>query len=120
VSLVAQPLPTQRAAREIRHAKVEHLTNAAQRERVGQVADQRRDAAYADVLKRETELVAGHGDLRYTAFLTATVLDGDDLPDACAALEQAALQSHLEIRRLYGQQDQAFRAAALPLALGLR
>lgn len=120
VSLVAEPLPAARARRDIRRAKVEHLTNAAQRERLGQIADQRHDAEYADLLTREAELVAGHGELRYTGYLTVTVPDVADLPAACAAVEQAAMQSHLEIRRLFGQQDQAFLAAALPLARGLR
>lgn len=120
VSLVAQPLAAEKASRQIRRAKVEHLTNAEQRARLGQVADARQDAEYADVLAREAELVAGHGDLRFTGYVSTTVPDEDDLPAAAAAVELAALQSHLELRRLYGQQDQAFCAAALPLALGLR
>lgn len=120
VSLVAEPLTADKAARAIRRAKVEHLTNADQRQRIGQVTDRRQEQEYADLLAREAELVAGHGSLRFTGYVTVTVDDDDALPAACAAVEQAALQSHLELRRLYGNQDQAFLAGALPLARGLR
>ena len=43
----------------------------------------------------------------------------EELEAACAAVEQAALQSSCELRRLAGQQAQAFTAAALPFCRGL-
>ena len=42
-------------------------------------------------------------------------VDLDDLERAVAHLEQAAIQASCETRRLWGQQAQAFAAAALPL-----
>jgi len=39
----------------------------------------------------------------------------DDLDAAVSTIEQAAIQASCEIRRLVGQQAQAFTAAALPL-----
>ena len=41
--------------------------------------------------------------------------DPDELERAVAAIEQAAIQASCETRRLWGQQAQAFSAAALPL-----
>ena len=42
-----------------------------------------------------------------------------ELEDACGQVEQAAHRAFLELRRLYGQQDEAF-TFTLPLARGLR
>lgn len=58
--------------------------------------------------------VAGHGDYRFTGYLTVTAPTLVELGNACGEVEQAAHQSLLELRRLYGEQDAAF-AAALPL-----
>ncbi len=41
-----------------------------------------------------------------------------ELTEACAAVEQAAGQARIEVRRLYGEQDVAF-ACSLPLGRGL-
>ena len=118
-TLLAEPLPTARALREIRRAKVEHASDAAQRHRIGQVEDEATRAEVADLERREAELVAGHGDLRFTGLLTVSAPSQAELDDRCAALETAAAQAMCEVRRLVGQQGIAFLAAALPLARGV-
>jgi hypothetical protein len=52
--------------------------------------------------------------------VTVTAATETELEDACAQVEQAAVRSVLEVRRVYGEQDQAFIAGALPLARGVR
>jgi hypothetical protein len=89
------------------------------RDRVGQVTTERQRAEAADVRRRERELVAGHGQYRFTAYLTVTGTSRVELEEACGQVEQAAHACLLEIRRLYGEQDQAF-AFTLPLCRGLR
>ena len=49
-----------------------------------------------------------------------TAADADQLDAACAEVEVAAGQAGCELRRLVGQQAQAFAAAALPLGRGLK
>jgi len=118
-TLVAEPLPAAKALREIRRAKVEHAADAAQRAKSGQVEDEGLRAERADLLRREQDLIAGHGDLRFTGLITVTTANAQDLAGACAATESAAAQAMCELRRLVGQQGQAHAAAALPLARGL-
>ena len=118
-SLVAQPLTTAEAMRAVRRERVEYQTDAAHRQRVGQISDFTAEQEWADVTQRERDLVAGHGDLRYAGFLSVTAPDLDSLQAARAAIEQAAVQAGCETRLLVGQQAQAFVAAALPLCRGI-
>ncbi|SDD22501.1 hypothetical protein SAMN05216410_2987 [Sanguibacter gelidistatuariae] len=119
VTLIAEPMPAARALREIRRAKVEYLADAGHRAKVGQIEDETANAAYAEVLRREQDLISGHGDYRFTGLITVTAPTAGDLETACGATETAAAQAMCELRRLVGQQGQAHLAAALPLARGL-
>jgi hypothetical protein len=114
VSVVMEPVSPRRAAREVQAARTAELADEALREKAGQIATARRRAEHEALLARERELVAGHGDYRFTGYLTVTAATRDALETACGEVEQAAHQSLLEVRRLYGEQDTAF-AAALPL-----
>lgn len=118
-SLIAEPLSPAKALREIRRSKVEHTADAAQRTRIGRLEDESTRAEAADLIRREQDLVAGHGDLRFAGFVTVTAADEQSLAAACAATEAAAAQAMCELRRLVGQQLQAHAAASLPLARGL-
>jgi hypothetical protein len=70
---------------------------------------------YQDVLQQEADLTAGHGILRATGLSAVSAGDPGELERAVSALEQAAIQASCGTRRLWGQQAQAFAAAALPL-----
>ena len=119
VTLIAEPLPTGKALREIRRAKVEHVADAAQRARIGQIENEATRAEVADLERREAELVAGHGDLRFTGLVTVSADSPAELEQRCAAMETAAAQAMCEVRRLVGQQGVAHAAACLPLARGV-
>jgi hypothetical protein len=119
VSILYDPIRPDVAARTIRRRKVEHLSDRAQRARLGQIEDAAISAELDDVLQQEADLVAGHGILRYTAFVAVTATSAETLEAAIAQIEQSAIQASCETRRVYGQQAQAFVAAALPLARGL-
>lgn len=119
VAVVAQPVDPRRAARETRAARTAELANAAMRARVGQVTTERTRTEAADVEEREAELVAGHAAYRFSGYVTVSGRSLEELEDACGQVEQAAHRAFLEIRRLYGQQDEAF-TFTLPLARGLR
>lgn len=119
VTLIAEPLATGKALREIRRAKVEHVADAAQRARIGQIESESTRAEVADLERREAELVAGHGDLRFTGLITVSADDAAQLEGRCASMETAAAQAMCEVRRVVGQQGVAHAAACLPLAGGV-
>ena len=106
-------------ARDIRRKKTEYVSDAAQRQRIGQIEDAQQTAEYKDVFQQEADLTAGHGVLRATGLVAISASDPDELESAVSAVEQAAIQASCETRRLWGQQAQAFAAVALPLCRGL-
>lgn len=114
-TLLYTPMRTEQAARDIRKKKTEYISDAGQRARIGQIEDAQQSAEYNDVLQQEADLTAGHGILRTTGLIAVSAQDPDDLERAVADIEQAAIQASCETRRLWGQQAQAFSAAALPL-----
>ena len=114
-TLLYTPLRTDQASRDIRKKKTEYISDAAQRQRIGQIEDSQQSAEYDDVLQQEADLTAGHGILRVTGLINVTASDADELESVVAGIEQAAIQASCETRRLWGQQAQAFTAAALPL-----
>lgn len=118
-TLLARPLPPGRALREIRRARAEQLADAAARARVGRVEDEAARAAAEELSRRESDLVAGHGDLRFVGLLTVTAATLDELTEARAMTETAAAQAGCELRRLVGRQVPAFAAAVLPLVRNL-
>lgn len=114
-SLICTPMRSDQAARDIRKKKVEHISDQAQRAKIGQIEDAAQTAEYHDVLQQEADLTAGHGVLRYTGLISVSAPTIEELEAAVAAIEQAAIQASCETRRLVGQQAAAFTAAALPL-----
>jgi hypothetical protein len=119
VAVHAEPVSSRRAAQQAAAARTAELANQAMRDRVGQLTTERHRAEAAEVARREAELVAGHAEFRFTGFITVTATSRAELDEACGQVEHAAHQSYLEIRRLYGEQDQAF-TYTLPLARGPR
>lgn len=118
-TLLYTPMRTDRAARDIRRKKTEYISDAAQRQKMGQIEDAQQSAEYQDVLQQEADLTAGHGLLRCTGLVTISATDPEELERGVAAIEQAAIQASCETRRLWGQQAQAFVLAALPVARSL-
>ena len=116
LSITATPLSTAQAMRDIRKAKVEYVTDAAQKARIGSIADLSDAKELGDVLDRESALIGGHADIRFTGLVAVTAGTKDELDSALSQVERAATQSGCETRRLFGQQARAFSAAALPLA----
>jgi len=119
LTLLFDPIRADQAARDVRKRKTEHISDAAQRRRIGQIEDASQSAELDDVLQQESDLVSGHGILRFTGLIAVSAPTREGLDTAVAAIEQAAVQASCETRRLVGQQASAFAAAALPLCRGL-
>ncbi len=114
ICLLARPLTTIDALRQIRKEKTEMLTDTAARARIGQIADLSDSQQYADVAAREQALICGHADMAYSGFITVTAATQRDLTAAVAQIERAATGAGCETRIVYGAQAQAFVSAALP------
>lgn len=119
VSVTAEPIPPSRSMRELRSQRVAKRADDAQRRRLGQIETAQDDEEYTAIERREHELVRGHTEYRYTGWITVTATTRDDLEAACATVEQAAVRSALELRRVYGEVDQAFLRGCLPLTQGV-
>lgn len=120
VSLTAEPVPAREALRQIRRARAEYRADAAQRQRIGQVEDRSVQAEVEALDRREAELVAGHGDLRFTGLVSVSAPDPEALASACREIEADAARAMCDLVRLVGQQGAAHLAAALPLARSIR
>jgi Putative type VII ESX secretion system translocon, EccE len=116
ISITATPLTTAQAMRDIRKAKVEYVTDSAQKARIGTIADQSDAQELSDVMDRERALIAGHADLRFTGLIAVTAGTKEELDSALSQVQRAATQCGCETRLLCGEQARAFAAAALPLA----
>jgi hypothetical protein len=69
-------------------------------------------------LRREAELAAGHGEVRFSGFVTVSGRTEDELRHGCQELLQHAAVARIDLRRLYGRQAEAF-TYTLALARGL-
>jgi hypothetical protein len=118
-SVVLAPIPPARAAREVEAARTADLADEKLRQKAGFLTTARRQREAEGVLQRESELADGHAEFRFSGYVTVSAASQTELDVGCAEVEQAARQSNLELRRLYGQQAEAF-TWTLPLARGLR
>jgi hypothetical protein len=118
-SIVMAPVPPARAAREVEAARTADLADEQLRQKAGFLTTARRQREAEGVIRRESELADGHAEYRFSGYVTVCAAHEAELDLACAEIEQAARQSNLELRRLYGQQAEAF-TWTLPLARGLR
>lgn len=118
-TVVMAPVPPARAAREVQAARTADLADEQLRQKAGFLTTARRQREAEGVIRRESELADGHAEYRFSGYVTVSAPTDADLDVACAEIEQAARQSNLELRRLYGQQAEAF-TWTLPLARGLR
>jgi len=112
LSITASPVPTATAMRDIRRSKVEYVTDASQKARIGALADLSDAAEWSDVLDREKALLNGHADMRFSGLIAVTAPSVDELDAAVAEMERAAVQCGCETRRMVGQQARAYAAAA--------
>ena len=101
-TLLYTPMRTDQAARDIRKKKTEYISDAAQRQRIGQIEDAQQSAEYNDVLQQEADLTAGHGILRTTGLIAVSAQDPDELERAVADIEQAAIQASCETTAALG------------------
>jgi hypothetical protein len=118
VAVTMAPVSPARARREVESARTADMADAELRRRAGFLSTARHRREAEGAVHREAELANGHGEYRFSGYVSVSGATAEELALACAAVEQAAQQSHLELRRLYGQQREAF-TWTLPLGRGV-
>ncbi len=104
VSVTAEPVPPSRAYREAERAVTREEGDQVTRERHGFLQTARQRRRQVDVVDRERELADGHSLMRFAGYVTVTAATREELEASCAEVVQAAQHSHLELRRLHGEQ----------------
>jgi hypothetical protein len=118
-AVVMQPLGPDVAVRKVEASRTADLADAELRRRGGFVSTARHRRESEVLARREAELAEGHASFRYSGYVTVSASNDEELVTACDAVQHAAGQSRLALRRLYGDQASAY-ACTLPLCRGLR
>jgi hypothetical protein len=119
VAVTFEPVPPERSTRDVEAAITRDRADRELRHRFGQLETARQRQAQESTLRRESELAAGHGEVRLSGFVTVSGRDPDDLRRASSEVLEHAARARLELYRMYGQQADAF-TFTLPFCRGLR
>jgi hypothetical protein len=119
VAVTFEPIPPARSTREVEAAITRDQADRELRRRFGQSETARQRQAHEATVRRESELAAGHGEVRFSGFVTVSGRDPDDLRRASTEVLEHSARARLELHRMYGQQAAAF-TFTLPLCRGLR
>lgn len=119
VAVTMAPLPPSSAVRRAERERTSGAADADLRLRHGFAVTARARREQEARLQREDELAEGHAGFRYAGYVTVTEASAGRLEEACKRVEQAAAVAQLELRRLYGAQEEGF-CCTLPLGRGCR
>jgi Putative type VII ESX secretion system translocon, EccE len=119
VAVTFEPIPIERSTRDVEAAITRDRADRELRHRFGQSETARQRLAQDSAIRRESELAAGHGEVRLAGFVTVSGRDVEDLRRGCSQVLEQAARARLELHRMYGQQADAF-TFTLPLCRGLR
>ncbi|MGI8864939.1 MAG: SCO6880 family protein [Solirubrobacteraceae bacterium] len=119
VAVTFEPIPPERSTRDVEAAITRDRADRDLRQRFGQSETARQRQAEDATVRRESELAAGHCEVRLAGFVTVSGRDGEDLRRASSEVLEHAARARLELHRMYGQQAEAF-AFTLPLCRGLK
>jgi hypothetical protein len=117
LSLFYKPYTRAQSESAIRAKHSEIIQSSWLKDKLGRVETLTDSKELTDVLDREGELLQGHGEVGLLGMVTVSATSLDDLEAAVTTVHAAATQASLDLRRVYGQQLQAFTAAALPLGI---
>ncbi len=119
VAVTFEPIPPERSIRDVEAAITRDRADRDLRRRFGQAETARQRQAEDATVRRESELAAGHCEVRLAGFVTVSGRDTEDLRRASAEVLEHAARARLELHRMYGQQAEAF-TFTLPMCRGLK
>ncbi len=117
VAVVMAPLPALSAVKRAERERTAGAADAELRSRHGFSLTARARVEQDLRLQREAELASGHGAYLFSGYVSVAAADEAGLETACHDLEQAAAQAQLEVRRLFGSQEEAW-CCTLPSGRG--
>jgi Putative type VII ESX secretion system translocon, EccE len=117
-SFVIEPLGPRAAQKAVMVERTKREAGIRLRSRTGQAVSATEQVELNRAAVQDAEHAHGSGLARFTGYLTVTVEEPGQLPDACAQAEAGAALVGIELRRMYGAQDTGF-AMTLPVGLGL-
>lgn len=120
ISWTMEPVPVDRARRKLDRKLGDSGSEGRLRDRLGRRTSRQHVAEHDHLDRREAEIAAGYGVVRMIGYISTSAADLAELDAQSAEIERLAHISSVELTRLWGEHDQAFAAAALPLARGLR
>ena len=118
-SVIFEPIESTKALREVERHRTETYANRLIRKNAGFLETAKRQLHSAGIDRREAELSLGHSAYRFSGYLRITASTLEDLQRCQAELETITSRSHIEIRRLYGNQKHIF-SYSLPITRGLK
>jgi hypothetical protein len=113
-----EPLGPEKAVRKVEASRTADIADAELRRRNGFVFTARHSRQSEVLARREAELADGHASFRFSGYVTVSSPTEGELVTACEAMQHAASQARLVVRRLYGDQARSY-TCTLPLARGL-
>lgn len=119
-ALVASPVQVGDAMKRLDEEKRTWITNANLRARTGKPHSAADDADWAAIAQHEADLVAGQGELRFSAYLVVTATSKDALERESASMVNAASAAGLDVRLIPWQQWEAVATVAYPAGLGMK
>ena len=119
VSMHLEPLGPRAAERDVMRERTARSVAVRMRQRTGQIVPEHEQVALDRARAQDVDRAAGHGLVRFTAYVTVTVIDEAQLEEACAELEADAAIARIELRRMWFAMDVGFAMGSLPLGFGL-
>jgi hypothetical protein len=117
LSLIYKPFTRAQSESAIRAKHSEIIQSSWLKDKLGRVETLADAKELDDVLARESELLAGHAEVGLVGMVTVSAASLEELDASVALVHAAATQASMDLRRVYGQQLQAFTAGALPLGI---
>ena len=117
LSLLYKPYTRAQSEQAIRAKHSEIVQSSWLKNKLGRIETLADGKELDDVLARERELLAGHGEVGVLGLVTVSATGLTELDASIATVQAAATQAGVDLRRVYGQQLQAFTAGALPLGV---
>lgn len=119
VSLVAQPLDALVAQRQVQRQSQTTGSDVELRQQKGMFVSARKRKEVHAAAEQDQALAGGDGFFRYQMFITVTAATEAALHKDVLSVQRRLTKAYCQSVVLYGEQDQAFFAGALPLARGL-
>jgi Putative type VII ESX secretion system translocon, EccE len=118
VAVTFEPLDPVRSTREVEAAVTRDRADRELRRRFGQSETARQRQVQEATMRRESELAAGHCEVRLAGFVTVSGRDAEELRRAGGEVLEQGARARIELHRMFGQQAEAF-TFTLPLCRGL-